>query len=356
MSFVTEHIRVMHGYEYGEQPSDASVIKLNTNENPYPPSPKVKAALASLDADALRLYPNATATALRESIASHHGLSAGQVLITNGADEAIRLLATACLAPHDVMVSTEPGYTLYPVVAAQLNARWLPMVLDHDFHPDADAARTCVGQRARLVCIPNPNAPSGVLLNVNQIDAFAAKFRGPLLIDEAYVDFVDPELDHDLVPLLSQRRNLLLLRTFSKGYSLAGARVGYLLGDEEFLREISTKVRDSYNVNRVSQAIALAAFEDQNYANGVWAQLRNERRRLQDELRKIGFTAPTSQTNFLLAQHHDKRNLAATYEALRRQRVLVRYFNTPRLQDRLRITIGSREQSDCLLEKLALAA
>ena len=356
VSFLADHIRDMRGYVYGEQPSDSSVIKLNTNENPYSPSPNVTTALAELDLVALRLYPDATATELRETIAMRYGLSPGQVLITNGGDEAIRLVATACLAPHDTMVSADPGYSLYPVVAAQLNARWLPMVLDQDFRPDIDAARTCIGQRARLVCIPNPNAPSGVLLNVNEIDAFAARYQGPLLIDEAYVDFVDPEREHNLVPLLARRRNLLLLRTFSKGYSLAGARVGYLLGDEEFLQEISSKVRDSYNVNRLSQAIARAAFEDQDYAKRIWDQIRLERQRVSEALRNLGYRVPESQTNFVLAQHAAQQNLASTYEELRRQKVLVRYFDTSRLRDRLRITIGTTDQNSILLEKLARAA
>ena len=352
MSFVADHIRTMDGYTYGEQPSDPSIIKLNTNENPYPPSPAVRDVLVDLDLEHLRRYPDATSTVLREQIATKHGLTSRQVLVTNGGDEAIRLVATACLTSNSVMVSTEPGYSLYPVIAAVLNARCLPLELQHDFRLDPEAARRCVAQHARLVCIPNPNAPSGVLLSVAEVDAFAARFRGPLLIDEAYVDFVEPNLEHDLVPLLSKHRNLLLLRTFSKGYSLAGARVGYLLGEESFIEELSAKVRDSYNVNCVSQAMASAALNDQEYARKTWDRIRKERTRVTELLREKGYVVPDSQANFVLPQRSDKKSMYATYERLREANVLVRYFKTARLHDRIRVTIGTASQNDSFLEAL----
>lgn len=350
MSFLVEHIREMDGYSYGEQPSDLSVIKLNTNENPFPPSPAVAKALVDLDFDELRRYPDATSTPLRESIAAKYGLSTGQVLVTNGGDEAIRLVATACLSPNSAMVSTEPGYSLYPVIAAILNARCLPMELGQDFRPDGSAANRCTAQRARLVCITNPNSPSGVLMSNAEIDAFASQFNGPLLIDEAYVDFVEPELDHDLVPLLSRHRNLLLLRTFSKGYSLAGARVGYLLGEQSFINALTTKVRDSYNVNCVSQAMALAALNDEDYARVTWEAVRKERTRVIETLRNRGYNVLDSQANFVLVQRSDRKSMLPTYERLREANVLVRYFETPRLRDSLRVTIGSIAQDNAFLD------
>ena len=355
MSFLVDHIREMEGYSYGEQPSDLSVTKLNTNENPFPPSPAVARALVDLDFDELRRYPDATSTPLRESIAAKFGLSAGQVLVTNGGDEAIRLVATACLSPNSAMVSTEPGYSLYPVIAAILNARCLPMELGHDFRLEGSAANRCIAQRARLVCITNPNSPSGVLMSTAEIDAFASQFNGPLLIDEAYVDFVEPGLAHDLVPLLSRHRNLLLLRTFSKGYSLAGARVGYLLGEQSFIHALTTKVRDSYNVNCVSQAMALAALKDDDYARTTWDKVRLERRRLIETLRNRGYNVPESQANFVLPQRSDKSSMNADYERLRDANVLVRYFKTARLHDRLRVTVGSAVQNDAFLDALSRA-
>lgn len=352
MRFLADHIRVMDGYTYGEQPNDLSVIKLNTNENPFPPSPAVRAALVNLDLDQLRRYPDATSTALRESIAAKYSLTTEQVLVTNGGDEGIRLVATACLSPNSAMVSTEPGYSLYPVIAAVLNARCLPMELGHDFRPDILAADRCIAQRARLVCITNPNSPSGVLMSVDEVDAFAAQYPGPLLIDEAYVDFVEPDLEHDLVSLLSIHRNLLLLRTFSKGYSLAGARVGYLLGEESFIHELSTKVRDSYNVNCVSQAMALAALNDEAYARETWDMVRKERKRVIETLRRRDFNVPDSQANFVLPQRSDRKSMNETYERLRRANILVRYFKSARLHDRLRVTVGSPSQNDAFLEAL----
>lgn len=352
MSFLADHIQTMTGYTYGEQPSELSVVKLNTNENPYPPSPAVREALVNLKLDELRRYPDATASALRERIAAEYGLATKQVLITNGGDEAIRLVATACLSPNSVVVSTEPGYSLYPVIAAVLNARYVPMELGHDFRPDGSAADRCIAQRARLVCISNPNSPSGVLMSVDEIDAFAAQFPGLLLIDEAYVDFVEPDLQHDLVPLLSIHRNLLLLRTFSKGYSLAGARVGYLLGYASFIDSLSTKVRDSYNVNCVSQAMAIAAFNDSKHAQETWSAVRAERARVTKALRVEGFNVPNSQANFILPQRSDGASMSATYERLRKANILVRYFKTPRLHDRLRVTVGSTSQNDAFLKTL----
>ncbi|MCY4094148.1 MAG: histidinol-phosphate transaminase [Gammaproteobacteria bacterium] len=352
MSYLADHIQAMRGYTYGEQPSDLSVVKLNTNENPYPPSPVVREVLANLDLDELRRYPDATSSALRDRIAAEYGLRSEQVLITNGGDEAIRLVATACLTPNSVLISTEPGYSLYLVIASVLNARYIPMQLGHDFRPDPTAANRCIAQHARLVCIPNPNSPSGVLMSVDEVDAFAAQFPGPLLIDEAYVDFVEPDLKHDLVPLLSNHRNLLLLRTFSKGYSLAGARVGYLLGEESFISALSEKVRDSYNVNCVSQAMALAAFSDIAHARETWDAVRTERQRLTTALRNGGFNVPNSQANFVLPQRNDRTSMSATYERLRMRNILVRYFKTPRLHDRLRVTVGSSSENDAFLEAL----
>ena len=352
MNFVADHIRSMQGYTYGEQPHDRSAMKLNTNENPYPPTPKIQAALAALDLEALRRYPDATATALREAIAARHHVSSNQVLVTNGGDEAIRLVATACVSPNTPLISTVPGYSLYPVIAAVLNARFIPMELGEDFRPDAEAGRRSVAQRARLVCIPNPNAPSGVLLSTQEIDAFAARFRGPLLIDEAYVDFVSPDRAHDLVPLLAHHRNLLLLRTFSKGFSMAGARVGYLLGDAALIEEISVKVRDSYNVNSVSQIMALAALDDLEHAQKSWDAVRSERMRVNDALCEMGYAVPQSEANFVLPQRTDRGSFAQVYETLRNANIFVRYFPTERLYDRIRVTIGNRAQNDALLDAL----
>ena len=343
----------MQGYEYGEQPQDPGVIKLNTNENPYPPSPRVADALKLADLDALRRYPDATSTKLRLQIATHHGLKPENVLVTNGGDEAIRLLATASLAANDLMVAAEPGYSLYRVMASIQNARYIPMDLNESFKPATDAALRCVAQSAKLVCVPNPNAPSGVLLNVNEIDMFASRYRNLLLVDEAYVDFVDPSLEHDLIPLLSQHRHLVLLRTFSKGYALAGARVGYLLADAYVIQTLETKVRDSYNVNALSQMLAMAALGDQSYAKSTWSKIRDERTRLTEAFKLMGYEAPGSQANFLLASKSGQNTLEPVFRQLRDQSILVRYFSTPRLKNCLRITVGTPNENRRLLDVLA---
>lgn len=339
----------MDGYVYGEQPSDPQVIKLNTNENPYPPSPAVAEALASFDVAGLRKYPVALSDALRAQIASQCDLDPSQVLITNGGDEAIRLLATACLSPNDLMVASEPGYSLYPVMCAIQDARYRPMELSTEYKPPPDAALRCVAQQAKLVCIPNPNAPSGVLLTRAEIDDFACRYRNMLLIDEAYVDFVEPDLEHDLTKLLSRHRHLMLLRTFSKGYSLAGARVGYLLGDADAISMLSNKVRDSYNVNTLSQTIALAALGDQAHALSSWQKVRRERERVARELQKMGYSVPNSQANFVLPTSASKATMRPIFEQLRERKILVRHFNTDRLRSSLRVSIGTPAENDALL-------
>ena len=349
MKLFSDHIANMQGYAYGEQPDDPDIVKLNTNENPYPPSPAVAQALATLDVNSLQRYPNALADELRKEIAAKHDLDPRQVLITNGGDEAIRMLATACLKPDDLMVAAEPGYSLYPVQCAIQNARYLAMELTTAFKPPPQAALRCVAQEAKLVCLPNPNAPSGVLLTHNEIDDFACRYRRMLLIDEAYVDFVDPEIGHDLTSLLRQHRHLMLLRTFSKGYSLAGARVGYLLGDADAIAVLSDKVRDSYNINSLSQAIALSALRDPEHARVGWERIRTERTRVTRSLADMGYDVPTSQANFVLPMSKTGSSLRSVFEKLRERKILVRHFNTQRLRSSLRVTIGSPEENDAML-------
>ena len=352
MSYERANIRRMAGYAYGEQPDDPAVVKLNTNENPYPPSPSVAQALAAFDADALRRYPPAAADALRHVVAQHCGLAADQVVATNGGDEGLRLAITTFVDPGAALGMAEPSYSLYPVLADIQDCVLASVPLSADWSLPEDFAACLNAAAAKLTCLVNPHAPSGRQIDVERISRLAGDLDGVLLVDEAYVDFVAPERGHDLTPLLAEHDNLLLLRTLSKGYSLAGLRVGFLMGDAGLIAPILAKTRDSFNVDAIAQRLAIAAFADMDYARDCWRRIRAERQRLTAELRALGFAVPDSQTNFVLAQAPLGSSAAALQRRLRERKLLVRYFDQPRLQDCLRITLGQPADNDALLAAL----
>ncbi|HEY6598807.1 MAG TPA: histidinol-phosphate transaminase, partial [Pseudomonadales bacterium] len=289
MSYERETIRRMHGYTFGEQPDGDDAIKLNTNENPYPPSPAVDAALKRFDARVLRRYPPPTADRFRALAAERHGVSIDQLIVTNGGDELLRLAVTTFLDRGDVFGTADPSYSLYPVLADIQGCRVHALPVDADWNLPRTFARQMNDAGARLVCIVNPHAPSGQLVSPDVIAEIANEFKGVLLIDEAYVDFVDPALGHDMVETVRTFDNVLLLRTLSKGYSLAGLRFGYGIGSRTLIEPMLTKTRDSYNVDTIAQTIACAGFADLEYAADTWSRVRAERRRLCDALRLRGF-------------------------------------------------------------------
>ena len=354
MSYERDNIRRMHGYSWGEQPLDPGTVKLNTNENPYPPSPLVEAALADFNVDALRVYPRPTADPLRDRLALLHGLTRDHIVVTHGGDEGLRLAMTTFVDPGATFAMAEPSYSLYPVLANVQDARVLTVDLDEHWRLPADAAETLNRAGARLTCLVNPHAPSGVLTPRDELAALARELDGVLLVDEAYVDFVDPELNHDMTALARELPNVLLLRTFSKGYSLAGLRLGYLMGDPGLIEPLVGKTRDSYNVDALSQALGEAAVRDQTYAEDTWRKVRVSRAALQHGLAQVGLTVTPSQTNFLLARvpPEARRDAQALYQYLKARDVLVRYFDTPRLHDCLRISVGTDSQNQRLISLL----
>ncbi len=347
------NIAAMSGYSWGEQPQDADTIKLNTNENPYPPSPAVQAALDNLSASALRRYPQPTADPLRDAIASHHGLERHNVVVTNGGDEALRLAITTFVEPAATFAMADPSYSLYAVLADVHDARVLAVPLDGWNLPE-DFAERCNDAGAQLICLVNPHAPSGSLLPAAAIDALAQALDGVLLVDEAYADFVDPAHGYDSSALVRAHDNVLVLRTFSKGYSLAGLRLGYLLGPAALIEPVITKTRDSYNIDHVSQQLGLAAISDQPYARETWRRVREDREALKRQLHQLGLPAPASETNFLLVTVPPEAALSAAelYAALKAEGVLVRYFSSPPLDDRLRISVGTPEENARLTDAL----
>ena len=338
MSYERDNVRRMAGYVYGEQPQD-----------PYPPSPAVADAIRSFDAETLRRYPPATADGLRRQVASRFGLSVDQVVVTNGGDEALRLAITTFVDPGASFGTTEPGYSLCPVLADVQGCKLASAELTADWSlPDGFAAGMN-DDGAKLTCLVSPHAPSGVLVDADTVAAVAQELHGVLLVDEAYVDFVDPELRHDLTSLLARHDNLLLLRTLSKGHSLAGMRVGFLLGNTGLAEPILTKTRDSYNVDTLAQVAAEAAFADRAYAERGWRAVRAERRRLTVGLVELGFAVPESQSNFVLAEAPPGVTAATLSLGLRERGIVVRHFDTPRLSNSLRITVGTTSENDLLL-------
>ena len=349
MTYERANVARMSGYVYGEQPAERDIVKLNTNENPYPPSPAVSRALSQFDAADLRRYPPATADELRRLVASRYGVETDNVVVTNGGDEGLRLAVTTFADPGNVFGTAKPSYSLYPVLAAVQDCVLAEIPLDADWTPPDDFASRLNAAGARLTCLVNPHAPSGVLISRQAIATIAEHLDGVLLVDEAYVDFVDPGLGHDLVPLLRKHENLLLLRTLSKGYALAGLRVGFLIGNESLIQPIVSKTRDSFNVDAIAQSLAGAALNDRAYAERRWEDIRRERDRLTEAMRARDYRVADSQANFVLVR---VPRAADVFHRLRQRGIFVRYFDQPRLSDCLRVTVGTPEQNDKLLDAM----
>ena len=354
MSYERENIRNMLGYTWGEQPQDESIIKLNTNENPYPPSPRVAQALASYDVTNLRRYPQPTADKLRKLIAQIHDISMDNIVITNGSDEFLRLAFTTFLEPGEPFGMTDPSYSLYSTLAEIHGSPVIRIPLTEDWDLPRDFAHRLNGEGVRLTNLVCPQTPSGKLIDLDTLSRIANELNGVLIVDEAYVDFVDPSLRHETINLIRAFDNLFLLRTLSKGYSLAGLRVGFAMGQADLISPVLTKTRDSYNVSTLSQELSIAALGDAANAEAVWDKVRAERRRLREQLRQRNFTVPASQANFLLAELpiDSKTSAKELYEGLKRLGILVRYFDVPGLDDKLRISIGDAKQIDRLLEAI----
>lgn len=354
MGYERDNLAKLSGYLPGKQPSSREVIKINTNENPYPPCGAVLEALRGIDGETLRRYPPPLAERFRAIAAATHGLQPENVVATNGGDELLRLAVTTFVEPGRPIGMVEPSYSLYPVLAAIHDSPMIRMAAAADWSPTADLVSRMNRQGAALLFIVNPHAPSGRLaLSASEVGAMASEFRGVLLVDEAYVDFVDPELGHDLTGLVKRFDNLLLLRTLSKGYSLAGLRFGYGLGAASLIAPMLYKTRDSYNLDAVAQTLATAALENRAEASQSWRKVRQSRAELRRALIELGFQVPESQSNFLLASvPPGAKEAAALHQGLERRGIMVRYFPEERLRGALRISIGTDEQNRRLLDAL----
>jgi histidinol-phosphate aminotransferase len=342
-SFFRPHIARMTGYVPGEQPTDPSIIKLNTNESPYAPSPKVMKAIASVAAEMVRRYPSPTGEAFREAAARVLGVTPEMILCGNGMDDILRMAIAALTGPDAAVVLPTPTYTLYETLAAIQSAPVKAVPFGANYELPTDGIAEAAGA---LTLVANPNAPSGTFVLPDEMAKLAYMTTGVLAIDEAYVDFAET----NCLDLTSRFDNVLVLRSMSKGYSLAGLRFGYAVGRPEVIAELM-KVKDSYNVDAVSIAAATAAIEDQDHARQIWAKVRAERGRLAEALAELEMPALPSQANFLLARP-SWASAGRIYESLKARKILVRYFDHPDVADRLRITVGTPEQNDALLAAL----
>ena len=333
----------MRGYAPGEQPrSQAGIVKLNTNENPYPPSRAVWEAIRKFKVSDLRLYPDPTCAPLRRTLSEHYNWPADGILVANGSDEILALLFRAAVGKGDVVQMPDLTYSLYPILAAEREGRLRTVPVREEMSLDFSR----LDPRARLTLWGYPNPPAGNLFPKKEMESFCRKAKGLALIDEAYADFAwDSCLD-----IARRHPNVIVLRTLSKSFSLAGLRLGYAFGHPAVLAQLH-KVRDSYNVDRLAQAAAQAAFSPAalRETHAALGLILQERTRLRAALGALGFEVPESRANFILARWRGKPNAEAIYLELKARGVLVRYFPLPRLRDRLRITVGSQDQNDRLL-------
>ncbi|WAB95040.1 histidinol-phosphate transaminase [Pseudomonas citronellolis] len=345
--FWSPFVKDLVPYVPGEQPKLARLVKLNTNENPYGPSPKALAAMQAELGDALRLYPDPNAERLKQTIADYYGVRPGQVFVGNGSDEVLAH-AFHALFQHDgrPLLFPDVTYSFYPVYCGLYGIPFEALALDEQFQIRVeDYARPNAG-----IIFPNPNAPTGCLLPLDAIERLLlTNPDSVVLVDEAYVDFGG----ETAIGLVERYPNLLVAQTLSKSRSLAGLRVGLAVGHEDLIEALE-RVKNSFNsypLDRVAQAGAIAAFEDREYFQRTCQAVIDSREKLVGELSGMGFEVLPSAANFIFARHprHDAAELAA---GLREQGVIVRHFKQARIAQFLRISIGTEEQNQALLDAL----
>ena len=343
----SELARGLSPYVPGEQPQIPGLVKLNTNESPFGPSPRAVEAVRAAAADTLRLYPDPQSTALREALARYHHVAPEQVFVGNGSDEVLAHTFAGLLKQSKPLLFPDVTYSFYPVYCRLLDVAYETVPLD-----DAMRVRTAdYRHHGGAIIIANPNAPTGIALSRAEIAQLAAaRPDAPVVIDEAYVDFGG----ETAIPLIRDHPNLLVVQTFSKSRALAGLRVGYAIGDVGLIEGL-TRVKDSFNsypLGRPAQAGAIAAIEDEAYFQQTRATIIANREGLTATLAGMGFEVLPSSANFVFARHpgHSGQVLAA---ALRERAVLVRHFSGPRVADYLRITIGSEAELARLTDALA---
>ncbi len=343
MKYLRDDINKMEGYLPGEQPQEAGYLKLNTNENPFPPSPRVKEVFDEfIVSGGLRLYPHPQGGELRKAVSELTGHPEQGIICGNGSDDILAMIMRACGKYDQRVILTYPSYSLYSVLCQiyGLEYKEYDLVVEKDF----SLPKELYVARGSLLFLSVPNAPTGTLFAIADIERLISGFPGVVVLDEAYIDFA--ERDH--LALLAKYENLLIVRTLSKGYSLASLRIGYALGHSELIAGL-LKVKDSYNLNALAISVGAAALRDQQHMRRNRDAVVRERQRLAGELRGMGFIVHPSAANFLLVATPKADEI---YARLKGRRVLIRYFKARRLDECLRITVGSAKDNDLLLQAL----
>ncbi len=350
MSYFRKNIDNMQGYTPGEQPKIKSLIKLNTNENPYPPSPAVQNILKNINYEKLRLYPDPMADQLRTEIAKLYSYNKENILTGNGSDDILTIAIRSFVNENDKIGCFEPTYSLYPVLAQIQNAETIRIPLKEDSFfsfpkelLDTKSKEFALIKDVKLFFITRPNAPTGTVFDIDSIEHFCSIFTGVVFIDEAYADFAE----ETCINLVNKYPNVIIGRTLSKSYSLAGIRLGWAIANEKIIDGM-IKVKDSYNINYITQQLAIASIQDQTYFKNTVKKIKTTRSFLSESLSNLGFRVIPSQSNFLFASP-PKQDGERIFKALRKHNIIVRYFPGKVTGKYLRITIGTKEEIDQLI-------
>jgi histidinol-phosphate aminotransferase len=344
-SYFRPAIDAMSGYTPGEQPVIPDLIKLNTNENPYPPSAKAMAMMGNTDFSMLRLYPNPTGDPLRDQIAEIYGLKRKNIILGNGSDDILTMMFRCFTDAQHPVAFVDPTYSLYPVLAEIQGAPCIKVPLNADFSLSDDLEAQA--SEANLFILTRPNAPTGNGFPLERVKQLCREFDGIILIDEAYADFSSD----NCIELVNEFSNVVVSRTLSKSSSAAGVRLGFAMANEKLIDGLM-KVRDSYNVCMLAQVAASAILGDREHLAECLVKIKSTRDRLSRELEKIGFEVVPSEANFVFAAPPDGDG-EACFNYLRENAVIIRYFPGPVTGKYIRITVGADDQINRLLELLA---
>lgn len=345
-----EKVRRVVPYTPGEQPNQPNMIKLNTNECPYPPAPGVTTALRELDGNSMRLYPDPTASSLTEELAAYYGVAPGEVFVGVGSDDVLAMIFMTFFNGKEPILFPDITYSFYDVWAKLLRIPYETPPLDTTFHIREE---DYIGRKNGGIIFPNPNAPTGILLETEKIEKIvAANPDVMVVVDEAYIDFGG----ESALPLIRRYDNLLVVQTFSKSRAMAGMRIGYAMGNEKAIRYLNdVKFSfNSYTMSRAALALGVAAVKDDAYFKEITGKIIATRERVKEELRALSFTFPDSGSNFIFATH-PAYDAVQLFNALRDANIYVRHFNGARVSDYLRITIGTDAEMDALLSFLKKA-
>jgi histidinol-phosphate aminotransferase len=344
MNYFRQSIHEMSGYVPGEQPPlGTKIIKLNSNENPYPPSPKALKVLQEIDPEMLRRYPDPTGKSFRIAASKVLGVPDDWIAVGNGSDDLLNLIVRAVGEAGKPIVCPAPTYVLYRTLAQIQDVEFVEVPYPDDYKLPVDLL---IAARGAVTFVASPNSPSGTAISVADLEKLAQELSGILVIDEAYVDFAE----NNALELTKKYSNVIVLRTLSKGYSLAGLRLGFAIANPILLAELN-KIKDSYNVDAVAYAVAARAIADSDHKTANAEKIKASRAQLAVSFKELGFEVWPSQTNFLLVRppHGDAERI---YQTLKERGILIRYFNQPRLEDKLRISVGTEEQNQILVKTL----